>query len=201
MSPTPKGLSAGDGDAGRGHSRVIFRETATHRLAQLGFPSKARKRRMGFLQAIRGALGAARGLCRRGAHTWVSAWDLGQGNREAGEGDASSAHKAVGVALSLDVGVARAAGAGGPSSSSWIPSSLQRKRFLGRVGRPLARSRSRLRRVWALPLPPGCVAQASCPVPVASGSTTRPNGQRLPLTPSGPGGVRDAEWESASISV
>lgn len=49
MSPTPKGLSAGDGDAGRGHSRVIFRETATHRLAQLGFPSKARKRRMGFL--------------------------------------------------------------------------------------------------------------------------------------------------------
>lgn len=85
----------------------------------------------------------------------MSTWDLGQGNREAGEGDASSAHKAAGVALSLDVGVARAAGAGGPSSSSRIPSSLQRKRFLGRVGRPLARSRSRLWRVWALPLPPG----------------------------------------------
>lgn len=182
MSPTPKGLSAGDGDAGRGHSRVIFRETATHRLAQLGFPSKARKRRMGFLQAIRGALGAARGLCRRGAHTWVSAWDLGQGNREAGEGDASSAHKAAGVALSLDVGVARAAGAVAPAAPHGSP-----RPFRGRGSWD----------VWAGPWQgrvagrgvfgpcrchPGCLAQASCPVPVASGSTTRPNGQRLPLT-------------------
>lgn len=49
MSPTPKGLSAGDADGGRGPNRVIFREIATRQLAQLGFPSKAWKRRMGFL--------------------------------------------------------------------------------------------------------------------------------------------------------